>query len=148
MKMIEQPVNNKNLLVHLLSAFPELQESYQVEFQEWSRDEPPGNYIIVGTVFTPRFEQDIATGRLTDFLRRSAEFFERVCTSGDDEAVNVIWIRVFERLIFQPTGLKLLWPILGTETKKRIRDAAQRWSEAARYFGHTEGLASENLPPE
>jgi len=73
---------------------------------------------------------------------------ERVCASGDAEAINVVWIKVFEWLIFRCKELGLVWPVLGPLTKATIRDAARRWSKAQRCFGHIEDLAENNLPPE
>ena len=54
---------------------------------------------------------------------------ERVCVSGDSEAINVIWIETFEWLIHRPKELKLLWPVLGPATKSAIEDAAERWGK-------------------
>ncbi|HYX53238.1 MAG TPA: hypothetical protein VE783_07285 [Candidatus Limnocylindrales bacterium] len=63
--------------------------------------------------------------------------------------MNIIWITIFEHLIFNPTHLALVWPILGPESKKHIRDAAQRWSKAVRVF-HPNGndLPIKHIPDE
>jgi hypothetical protein len=91
-------------------------------------------------------EDELSKGELTEFLRRAADFIERVCDSGDSEAINVVWIKVFEWLIFRPRELDLLWPALGATTKENIKDAARRWSVAGRDFGKTKNLPTSNLP--
>ncbi len=71
---------------------------------------------------------------------------ERVCTTGDAEAINVIWVKIFEWLIFRPNELRLFWPILGGATRACLKDAAQRWAEAGRSFGHTDDSPLNNIP--
>ena len=90
--------------------------------REWEGDR--SNYIIVGNVLQPRFVQQVEEGRITEFLTRFAAFVERVCADGDDEAINVVWVRIFEWLIFHPIELKFVWPMLGRLTKLNIKDAA------------------------
>ena len=96
----------------------------------------------------PRLIEELQKDQITDFLMRCALFLERICACGSDEAINVIWIRVFECLISNKhkRDLELLWPILGPETKRLIRDAARRWSGAARMFGHENDLPEGNIP--
>jgi hypothetical protein len=76
----------------------------------------------------PYFKWELAKGEITDFIRRSAVFIERVCTSGDIEAVNIIWLKIFRLLLSLPAELRRLWPVLGRATKAEIRDAASRWN--------------------
>lgn len=90
-------------------------------------EEPPNSYEIVGALLRPRFKRELATGLVTDFVRRSAVFFEKVCASGDVEALNVIWVKIFEWLIGEPEKLKIVWPLLGKQTRAAIEDAAKRW---------------------
>jgi len=142
--MIEVPINAQNLVEHLRVLFPELEGSYQKVMSEWEGER--SNYIIIGNVLQPHFVNEVSKGKISEFLGRCAAFVERVCKDGDTEAINVIWVRIFEWLIFRPQELKLLWPILGPETKANIRDAAHRWSEAARYQGRTKNLPEDNLP--
>jgi hypothetical protein len=125
--MPSAPIDRGNLIEQLLLAFPELQEAYDREALEWEPTEAPSDYSVVGFVFKPRFRQEVESGRITDFLMRSAEFFERVCSNGDPEAVNVIWIKIFEWLLPRRNSLRLLWPILGVTTTAAIEDAASRW---------------------
>lgn len=145
---MEERINEQNLIEQLRAAFPELEGRYEERAVFWGPEQSPSNYDVLGSVFKPKFIQEIEKGEITDFLRRSATFMERVCASGDDEAINVVWIKVFEWLIFRRKELKLVWPEFGPLTKANIRDAARRWSKAGRYFGHTENLPESNLPPE
>ena len=142
--MIGSKIDAHNLVEHLRVAFPELEDRYQEVMSEWEGER--SNYIVVGDVLQPRFLQEVAGGKITDFLKRSALFIERVCEDGDLEAINVIWVRLFEWLIFRPKELKLVWPILGPLTKANLRDAAHRWSDAQRRHGYTENLPEDNLP--
>ena len=144
---METKIDSQNMIAQIRAIFPELEESYQREFKRYSPDEGyPTNYIVAGSVLKPYFIQEIEQGKITDFLQRCAKFMESVCLTGDSEAINVIWIKLFEWLIFRRRELKLVWPILGPETKANIRDAALRWSEAARLYGHTTELPKDNIP--
>jgi hypothetical protein len=124
---LSAPINRGNLVEQLLIAFPELQAAYEREASKWSPPEIPTNYSVVGFVFKPRFREEVESGFITDFLIRSGDFFERVSRTGDSEAVNVIWIKIFEWLLPRSDSLRLLWPILGAMTTAAIEDAAGRW---------------------
>lgn len=124
--MTEPIISQRNLIEQFRIAFPEIEERYQKELQA-SGNEPLGNYNMVGFVFKPYLNKELAKGELTDFLQRLAKFMERVCTSGDIEAINVIWLKLFKLLLAQPKTLKLLWPVLGPATRANIEDAARRW---------------------
>src|SRR5262249_60350450 len=104
------------------------------------------NYIVIGSVLQPPFKEQLERGEITEFLRRCAAFMEKICNDGDIEAINVIWVRIFEWLLFRPKELQLIWPILGPATRGNLKDAASRWSKAGRYFGKTLGLPCENIP--
>ncbi len=145
-KMTEQPINDKNLTEQLRAAFPELEVSYQARVDAYRGEGLPSAYEVVGFVFKPRLKEEVAKGEITEFLRRSALFIERVFSSGDSEAINVVWITILEWLIFEPKPLHLLWPVLGSKSKAGIEDAARRWSDAGRNFGHAQGLPVDNLP--
>jgi hypothetical protein len=120
-------ITERNLTAELIKAFPELEARYQEEVTA-SGDDQPSNYAVVGFVFKPRFKTELATGSVTEFLRRSARFIEGVCESGNAEAINVIWVKLFEWLLAHPMELQLLWPELGSATRAAIRDAAGRWN--------------------
>ena len=144
--MKREIIDETNLVYALRQALPELEQAYQDTITNWSLDTPPGNYTLIDETLAPRLLEELEKDQISDFLMRCALFLERVCTCGNDEAINVIWIRVFERLIYNKRDLQLLWPILGPETKRMIRDAAHRWSDAARMFGHENDLPDGNIP--
>jgi hypothetical protein len=85
------------------------------------------NYNAIGFVFMPRLEQVLASHTPTDFLRRAGAFIERACDSGDIEAVNVMYVEIFESLLPYREKLRLLWPHLGEKANAAIRDSASRW---------------------
>ena len=119
--------DEQDLIEALLRAFPELGDSYREELTAYG-DEFPGAYTVVGFVFRPRFRAELESGTVTDFLQRSARFFEDVCRTGNPETINVIWIKIFEWLLVRPSELRLLWPEFGQATKAALRDAATRWN--------------------
>ena len=137
-----------NLVQHLREAFPDLEDRYQERVKFWKGERAPSSYGVLGAVLRPALDQDLKKGHLTEFVRRAALFIEEICDSHDREAVNVVWIGIFEWLIFNPKELHLFWPVLGQETKANLKDAARRWSEAGRRFGKTKGLPEEFLPEE
>src|SRR4051812_13178390 len=99
--MTNTKVDRHNLIAEIRALFPELEESYQREVDKWKGEDGfPTNYIVVGNVLQPLFIREIERGEMTNFLRRCAAFMESVCIGGDVEAVNVIWVRIFEWLIF------------------------------------------------
>ena len=121
-----------NLVGKLLTAFPELEKPYVEEVKSYYG--LPGNYWVFAVILKPVLTEQISK---TDsaFVSRIAEFIEEVCTSGDIEAVNVLWIEMFEWLVHSQAGeLKFLWPILGPSTKEVIKEVASRRRE------------TENLP--
>jgi hypothetical protein len=123
-----EPVNDQNLVEQLRATFPELEKSY-TDRVENARGELPSNYEVVGLVLKPQLRKELEAGSISDFVQRCAAFMERVCLSGNVEAINVIWIKIFEWLIHEPKFLKILWPILGQATKAGIEDAAARWGK-------------------
>jgi hypothetical protein len=142
---MDSPITEDNLIDEMRTAFPELEDTYQQIVEKWG-DDLPGRYTIVGETLAASVRRELSAGEITEFLRRSAMFMERVSVSGDDEAINIIWIKIFEWLIFQPKELKLVWSILGSATKAHIRDAAHRWTEAGKHFGSMDGLPEANIP--
>jgi hypothetical protein len=53
---------------------------------------------------------------------------ERVCLSGDNEVINVIWLKIFKLILANKETLKTLWQFMGSATKRNIVDAAIRWN--------------------
>jgi hypothetical protein len=135
-----EKVHTANLVQEMRRALPELEATYQEEVRSWNEEHVPTSYDFVGFVFKPYFKQELAQQGVTDFIRRAAEFFERVCETGDPEAVNVIWVKIFEWLLPRPDETKLLWPSLGSNTRAAIQDAASRW-------GYSLAFLDEKAPP-
>src|SRR4051794_21443536 len=118
---MDSPITEDNLIPEMLAAFPELQKAYRQLIEKMGSD-VPGQYTIVGQTLAAAVQRQLKTQEMNEFLHRSAAFMERVSVSSDEEALNIIWIRIFEWLIFRPKELRLIWPILGPATKDHIRD--------------------------
>jgi hypothetical protein len=143
---MDNTINRGNLIEQMLKVFPQLERPYRQYVVDWTGLDAPSNYEVVAFVLRPYLQKELSGGDASSFLEAFALFCEEVCTSGDIEAINVIWVKVFEWLIFRPNDLKKLWQFLGPSTKSNIRDAAKRWSDAARSNGKFSGLPEENLP--
>jgi len=120
------PVTERNLVDEFRLAFPEIEDQYRKKLNSWG-DEHPGNYIVFAFVFKPFLKEELSKSENEEFICRLCSFMERVCISGDLEAINVIWLKVFKLLLSDPKLVKLLWPLLGPTTKANIEDAAGRW---------------------
>jgi len=118
-------ITSANLVGKLLSALPELEKQYTEELKEYYG--LPGNYWVFATILKPVLKKQIATGEITDFIRRCSTFIEQVCSGNDREAINVLWIEIFEWLVHSRAGeLKFLWSILGPSTRVTIKEVATR----------------------
>jgi hypothetical protein len=131
--MMDVRIDSANLEREFVLAFPDLSEKYQEKLKTFGREkgEELGNYGVFGFVLEPRLKEEVARGVHTKFLERVATFIEKVCRSGDLEAINVLWLEVFRLLLDEPDGLKLLWPMLGDCSKKEIGMAAKKWGKKA-----------------
>lgn len=127
--MTSVQINSANLVHQLRIAFPELESRYEDQLQKYKGEGEPSNYEVVGYILQPRLKEALEKGEEGEFLVRAARFLERVCTSRDLEALNVVWIEIFEWLMQRPGELKVLWPFLGNATKSAMRDAAGRWGQ-------------------
>jgi hypothetical protein len=125
--MPEVRITERNLVEELRSAFPEIEDKYQEELKSWDGGFP-GNYNVFAFVFKPLLKIEMAKNENEDFLRRLSAFMERVCKSDDDDAINVIWLKIFKLVLPDKATLKQLWPVLGSATKLNIVDAALRWN--------------------
>ena len=119
-------ISEQNLIDQLRAAFPEMEDLYAERLKSWG-NEFPGNYIVFAIIFKPLLKAELAKSKNEEFLHRLCAFMERVCTSGDSEAINVIWLKIFKLLLPDPATVKRLWPLLGPATKMNIKDAAARW---------------------
>jgi hypothetical protein len=124
--MTNVQITEQNLVEELRSTFPEIEALYQEETNSWG-NKNPGKYNIFAFVFKPILKQELSKTGNEDFLRRFCLFIERVCISGDKEAINIIWLKIFKLLLADSETVKRIWPLLGTATKSNIKDAASRW---------------------
>jgi hypothetical protein len=129
--MMDVRIDYANLEREFVLAFPDLSEKYQEERQIFGREKELGNYGVFAFVLKPRLKEEFARGVRTEFLERVATFVEKVCTSGDPEAINVLWLEVFRLLFDEPDSLNLLWPMLGDCSKEQIGKAAKKWRKTA-----------------
>lgn len=124
--MTTAEITERNLVNELRSTFPEIEDRYKEEVQSWG-NEFPGNYNVFAFVLKPILRVELARSEDDDFSRRLCSFIERVCSSKDLEAVNVIWLKIFKLLLPNKELVRKLWPLMGVATKRNIEDAALRW---------------------
>src|SRR5437879_2354366 len=103
MTKTNEEINEKNLIEQLRLTLPELEPSFQERLATYKGEGYPSNYEVVGMCFKPKFKEELSKGEISEFLQRAAFFIERVCKSGNPEAVNVIWVKIFEWLLPRPT---------------------------------------------
>jgi hypothetical protein len=121
-------ITSVNLVGKLLSALPELEKQYAEELKEYSG--LPGNYWVFAVILKSVLIEQIAMGKITDFVCRYSAFIEQVCSGKDHEAINVLWSEIFEWLVHSQAGeLKFLWPTLGPSTRAKITEVATRRRE-------------------
>jgi hypothetical protein len=92
LKVMDPQITENNLIDEMRTAFPELEDAYQQIVEKMGSD-PPGRYTIVGETLAASIRRELSAGEITEFLRRSAVFMERVSVSGD-EVINIIWINI------------------------------------------------------
>jgi hypothetical protein len=115
-----------DLIGELRATFPEIENRYQEEIRSW-QGKMPGDSNVVAFVLKPFLRTELEKGIVSDFLLRLAKFMEDVFASGDIDAINVIWLKLFKLLLAQPADLNRIWPFLGPETRLNLEDAASRW---------------------
>jgi hypothetical protein len=120
---MDHSITEDNLIREIRSRFPEIEQEYQ---KACSPGYEPGRYQVT-SMLRKQLDKHLSSGQLTQLEDRAAEFIEQVCLSGSEEALNTIWIRLFERWIHDPAKLRVIWPILSPKTREKIRDAARRW---------------------
>ena len=120
---MNHPITEDNLILEIRSRFPEIEEEFQRQCMHGCE---PGRYQVT-SMLRKEVDKHLSSGDLTELEHRAAGFIEQVCLSGSEEALNTVWIRIFERWIHNPDKLRVIWPILGPKTQERIHDAARRW---------------------
>jgi hypothetical protein len=121
-----EKITEHNLVDELRMVFPEIEASYQAELESWG-GKFPGNYNVLAFVFKPFLKVELAKAASGDYLPRLCEFMECVCASGDREAINAVWLKLFKLFLPDSAVVKHLWPLLGPQTKSNLADAALRW---------------------
>lgn len=109
----------------LLSALPELQERYKRELSWWQGPEPPGQYIVFGSVVKPALRDLLVSNRDLSLLKRVFDFFEKMASSPDIQVPNLLQVEIFEWLVGEPIKLAAAWKLAGPETKRIARDTAR-----------------------
>ena len=117
-----------NLTGKLLLALPALEPQYLAQIKSYYGN--PGNYSVFFHIVRPMVEALITRRQKNDDLLQLSVFIEEVCKCEDPEAVNVLWMEIFEWLVHsQREGLKYWWPSLGPSSRAIIRSVARRRRE-------------------
>jgi hypothetical protein len=120
---MDHRITEENLVQEIRTRFPEIEQEYQ---RQSSHGDDPSRYQVA-SMLRDELNKHLGNGEVTELEHRAATFVEEVCLFGSGEALNTIWIRIFERWIHDPQKLRVIWPVLRVKTRETIKDAATRW---------------------
>ncbi|MDO4501675.1 MAG: hypothetical protein Q4D06_00685 [Coriobacteriia bacterium] len=89
-------MNEKDLNLALLEAFPELADEFE-DYTSWQDGLETGAFLIYEDVFRPRIEKAL-TDNDCIFAERAFAYVEKLFASGDDYAVNIVTVGILEGL--------------------------------------------------
>ena len=89
-------MNERQMNESLLAAFPEL-EGELAKCVSWQDGMDTGAFLTYEDVFRPHIERAIEDGD-ADFLGRAGVFIEDLYLTGDEYAVNVVYVGILEGL--------------------------------------------------
>lgn len=89
-------MNEKQMNELLLTAFPELKEEFE-KYTSWQDGMDTGAFLTYEDVFRPHVERAVEDGD-AGFLDRAGSFIEDLYLTGDEYAVNVVYVGILEGL--------------------------------------------------
>lgn len=89
-------MNEEQMNESLLRAFPELKGEFE-EYASWQDGMNTGAFLIYEDVFRPHIEQAIESNDAS-FLERVSVFIEELYLTGDEYAMNVVYVGILEGL--------------------------------------------------
>ena len=107
----------------VLKRFPELR---QPRYAELMIDVTDGPYVVFGTLFN-RYLTDLV-GADREAMNRVALFVEEMILGRDERVSDMLAIEVLPTFLKSQTVLDSYWPLLGAETRDRLRCLPPRFS--------------------
>lgn len=89
-------MNERQMNESLLAAFPELEEEFE-KYVSWQDGMDTGAFLTYEDIFRPHIERAIENGDI-GFLERASIFIESLYLTGDEYAVNVVYVGILEGL--------------------------------------------------
>ncbi len=89
-------MNERQMNESLLAAFPELEGEFE-KYVSWQDGMDTGAFLTYEDVFRPHIEHALANGD-AGFLYRAGAFIEDLYLTGDEYAVNVVYVGILEGL--------------------------------------------------
>ena len=89
-------MNERQMNESLLVAFPELKDEFKT-YVSWQDGMDTGAFLTYEDVFRPHIERAIENGE-TGFLERASTFIEDLYLTGDEYAMNVVYVGILEGL--------------------------------------------------
>lgn len=89
-------MNEKAMNELLLEAFPEIKDDFE-KYVSWQDGVNTGAFLTYEDVFRPHIEQAVENGN-TSFIERASSFIEDLYLTGDEYAMNVVYVGILEGL--------------------------------------------------
>lgn len=112
------------LIEDLLTAVPELKDSYS-KYIEWWGEGAPGPHVVFGDVLDPFLLRLLSNPQPDHLLQRIFAFLEDMGSS-EELVQEVLVVTVLERLSDDPKILEAARPLMGPTTR-RLLEEMETW---------------------
>ncbi len=118
-------MTSKELNFRLISLLPEIKSMYS-DTVSWQEGDDTGSHIVFEDVFVPYV---IECARTRDQIRlfKCFEVIEKMLSSNDEYAEEVVAVSVLESLLFEGGLIKELLKYMGEKTKRLLEEVRFGW---------------------
>lgn len=126
--MIDQELIYPGIEIVLLTEFPELRDRMESSFGSYYdlTSEFPQAYPVFEDVFQIFLFEVLSKSDSEHLTQRAFLFCERMACRRDVEVLNLLWIAIFESLIYDDGKVQQAWKYLGPKTRTLAREIG-RW---------------------